>query len=94
MPAPPRAWRSLALPWKVFLGGAAVLGLVLGLMFAMLSRWAQRSGEAVVQRELEQSADIAGQYLSARQRSLAGGGGRLAEWVDWRRRPDRSRDEI
>ena len=73
MPAPPRAWRSLALPWKVFLGGAAVLGLVLGLMFAMLSRWAQRSGEAVVQRELEQSADIAGQYLSARQRSLAGG---------------------
>lgn len=72
-PTPRRAWRSLTLPWKVFLGGVAVLGLVLALMFAMLSRWAQRSGEAIVQRELEQSADIAGQYLSARQRSLAGG---------------------
>jgi eukaryotic-like serine/threonine-protein kinase len=72
-PAPRRVWRSLALPWKVFLGGVGVLGLVLALMFAMLSRWAERSGEAVVQRELEQSADLASQYLSARQRSLAGG---------------------
>jgi hypothetical protein len=72
-PASRRAWRSLALPWKVFLGGVAVLGLVLALVFALLSQWAKRSGEAVVQRELEQSADIAGQYLSARQRSLAGG---------------------
>jgi HAMP domain-containing protein len=68
-----RAWHSLALPWKVFLGGIAVLALVLALMFAMLWQWAQRSGEAIVQRELEQSADIAGQYLAARQRSLAGG---------------------
>ena len=72
-PAARRAWRSLALPWKVFLGGVVVLGLVLAMVFAMLAQWAQRSGEAVVQRELEQSADIAGQYLSARQRSLAGG---------------------
>src|SRR4051812_45069646 len=39
----------------------------------MLSRWAKHSGEAVVQRELEQSADLVAQYLSARQRSLAGG---------------------
>lgn len=69
----PRAWRSLALPWKVFLGGVAVIALVLTLVFAMLSRWAQRSGEAVVQRELEQSADLVAQYLSARQRTLAGG---------------------
>ena len=66
-------WRSLSLPWKVFLGGLAVLALVLTLVFAMLSRWAQHSGEAVVQRELEQSADLVAQYLSARQRSLAGG---------------------
>jgi serine/threonine-protein kinase len=68
-----RGWRSLTLPWKVFLGGVAVLGLVLVLVFAMLSRWARQSGEAVVQRELEQSADLVAQYLSARQRSLAGG---------------------
>ena len=68
-----RGWRSLTLPWKVFLGGIAVLGLVLVLVFAMLSRWARQSGEAVVQRELEQSADLVAQYLSARQRSLAGG---------------------
>ena len=69
----PRDWRTLALPWKVFLGGAAALVLVLAFVFVMLSRWAQRSGEAVVQRELEQSADLVAQYLSARQRSLAGG---------------------
>ena len=72
-PTLPSAWRSLALPWKVFLGGTATLALVLVFVFVMLSRWAQRSGEAVVQRELEQSADLASQYLSARQRSLAGG---------------------
>ena len=73
LPAPSPAWRSLALAWKIFVGGVAVLALVLALVFAMLSRWAQRSGEAVVQRELEQSADLVAQYLSARQRSLAGG---------------------
>ena len=50
-----------------------MLGLVLALVLTMLSRWAQRSGEAVVQRELEQSTDLVAQYLSARQRSLAGG---------------------
>jgi serine/threonine-protein kinase len=72
-PAARHAWRSLALPWKVLLGGVVVLGLVLSLVFVMLRQWAQHSGEAVVQRELEQSADIASQYLAARQRSLAGG---------------------
>jgi serine/threonine-protein kinase len=72
-PVLPRAWRSLGLPWTIFLGGTATLALVLALVFVMLSRWAQRSGEAVVQRELEQSADLVAQYLSARQRSLAGG---------------------
>ncbi|PYP76184.1 MAG: hypothetical protein DMD35_19245 [Gemmatimonadetes bacterium] len=46
---------------------------MLSLVLGMLSRWAQQSGEAVVQRELEQSADLVAQYLSARQRSLAGG---------------------
>ena len=73
LPSTPRAWRSLTLPWKVFLGGVVMLALVLALVLVMLSRWAQRSGEAVVQRELEQSIDLAAQYLSARQRSLAGG---------------------
>ena len=72
-PSMPRAWRSLALPWKVFLGGVATLALVFALVLAMLSRWAQHSGEAVVQRELDQSADLASQYLRASQRSLAGG---------------------
>ena len=73
LPSTPGAWRSLALPWKVFLGGVGTLALVLAFVFVMLSRWAQRSGEAVVQRELEQSADLASQFLSGRQRSLAGG---------------------
>ena len=59
---------------RVFLGGAAALVLVLlALVFVMLSRWAQRSGEAVVQRELEQSADLARAVPLRRQRSLAGG---------------------
>ena len=68
-----RYWRSLSLPWTVFLGGAAALLVLLALVFVLLARWTQRSGEAIVRRELEQSADLAGQFLSARQRSLAGG---------------------
>jgi len=72
---PPRlrtlAPRSLAS--RVFLGGVLVVVVVLALVFLILSRWAQRSGEAIVRRELEQSADLVAQVLSARQRSLAGG---------------------
>ena len=67
------AWRSLALSRKFFFGGLAVVALVLAVVFALLARWAQRSGEEVVRRELDQSADLVAQYLSARQRSLAGG---------------------
>ena len=67
------AWRSLALSRKFFFGGLAVVALVLAVVFAMLARWAQRSGEEVVRRELDQSVDLVAQYLSARQRSLAGG---------------------
>jgi eukaryotic-like serine/threonine-protein kinase len=73
MPAAARRWRSLSLPWTVFLGGTLALLVLLALVFVLLARWTQRSGEAIVRRELEQSADLAGQFLSARQRSLAGG---------------------
>ncbi|MEO6527752.1 MAG: protein kinase [Gemmatimonadaceae bacterium] len=66
-------WRSLGLPARVFLGGAVLVIVLLTIIFGMLSRWAQRSGDAVVQRELEQSADLAAQFLSARQRGLTGG---------------------
>lgn len=68
-----RAWRSLTLAGKFFFGGLAVVALVLAVVFALLARWAQRSGEEVVRRELDQSVDLVAQYLSARQRSLAGG---------------------
>lgn len=67
------AWRSLPLAWKLFLAGSAALLLVLSLVFVLLARWAERSGGAIVRRELEQSADLVAQFLSARQRSLAGG---------------------
>ena len=67
------SWRSLSLPWKVFVGGGVALLALLGLVFLLLARWTQRSGEAIVRRELEQSSDLVAQYLSARQRSLAGG---------------------
>ena len=67
------AWRSLTLARKFFVGGLAVVALVLAVVFALLARWAQRSGEEVVRRELDQSVDLVAQYLSARQRSLAGG---------------------
>ena len=70
--AAPR-WRSLSLPWTVFFGGAAALLVLLALVFVLLARWTQRSGEAIVRRELEQSVDLVAQILSARQRSLAGG---------------------
>ena len=71
--APLRALRAVRLPTRVFLGGVIVVALMLVLVFAMLSRWAQRSGDAAVQRDLEQSADLAGQFLAGRQRSLTGG---------------------
>src|SRR5918993_58299 len=58
---------------RVFLGGVLVVVVVLALVFLILSRWAQRSGEAIVRRELEQSADLVAQLLSGRQRSLAVG---------------------
>jgi serine/threonine-protein kinase len=75
MPAgtPRVSWRSLSLPSTLFLDGAVALLLLLGLVYVLLARWTQRSGEAIVRRELEQSSDLVAQYLSARQRSLAGG---------------------
>jgi sensor domain CHASE-containing protein len=66
-----RAPRSLAS--RVFLGGSIVVVAVLALVFVILSRWAERSGEAVVQRELEQSLDLVAQFLAGRQRGLTGG---------------------
>src|SRR5215218_656381 len=63
--------RSLAS--RVFLGGVTVVVVVLASVFLILSRWAQRSGEAIVRRELEQSADLVAQSLAARQRGLTGG---------------------
>jgi sensor domain CHASE-containing protein len=63
--------RSLAS--RVFLGGVLVVVVVLALVFLILSRWAQGSGDAIVRRELEQSADLAAQLLAGRQRSLTGG---------------------
>ena len=68
-----RSSRSLSLPWTMFLGGTLALLLVLALVFVLLARWTQRSGEAIVRRELEQSADLVAQFLSARQSILAGG---------------------
>ena len=68
-----RAWRSLGLPTRVFIGGALLVALVLAVVFGILTNWAQRSGDAVVHRELEQSADLVAQFLAGRQRSLTGG---------------------
>ncbi len=65
--------RSAALPLQVFASGVALVLLVLTLVFVLLSRWVQRNAETVVQRELEQSADLVAQVLSGRQRSLTGG---------------------
>ena len=65
--------RSAALPLQVFVSGVALVLLVLTLVFVLLSRWVQRSADTVVQRELEQSADLVAQVLSGRQRSLTGG---------------------
>ena len=65
--------RTAALPLQVFAGGVAVVLLVLTLVFVLLSRWVQRNADAVVQRELEQSADLLAQVLYGRQRGLTGG---------------------
>ena len=65
--------RSAALPLQVFAGGVALVLLVLTIVFLLLSRWVQRNADTVVQRELEQSADLVAQVLSGRQRGLTGG---------------------
>jgi len=57
----------------VFASGFALVVLVLTLVFVLLSRWVHHNADTVVQRELEQSADLVAQVLSGRQRSLAGG---------------------
>jgi serine/threonine-protein kinase len=63
----------MTLPARVFLGGTALVAVLLAVVLAILSRGAQRSGDAVVHRELDQSADLVAQILSGRQRSLIGG---------------------
>src|SRR5919112_6580344 len=68
-----RAFVPRSLASRVFLGGVMVVVVVLASVFLILSRWAQRSGEAIVRRELEQSSDLVAQLLAGRQRSLTGG---------------------
>jgi serine/threonine-protein kinase len=63
----------MGLPARIMASAVVLLTVVLALVFAILSRWAQRSGDAVVRRELEQSTDLVAQILSSRQRSLTGG---------------------
>jgi HAMP domain-containing protein len=65
--------RTAAFPLQVFGSGVALVLLVLALVFVVLSRWVQRNADTVVQRELEQSADLVAQVLSGRQRGLTGG---------------------
>jgi eukaryotic-like serine/threonine-protein kinase len=67
------ARRSSSLATRMLIGAVLLLATVLALVFGILSRWAQRSGDAVVRRELEQSVYQVAQILSSRQRSLTGG---------------------
>ncbi|MEO8564277.1 MAG: protein kinase [bacterium] len=73
VPAPFAVWRSASVATRVFVWTSVLVVVVLALVLGMLSQWAQRSGDAVVRRELEQSADLVAQILAARHRSLAGG---------------------
>ena len=74
--------RAAALPLQVFASGVALVLLVLTLVFVLLSRWVHHNADTVVQRELEQSADLVAQVLSGRQRSLAGGARERGAWEE------------
>ncbi len=52
---------------------ATLVGVVVAIALLIASNSVQRSSEATARRGLEQSADLVAQFLSGRERSLAGG---------------------
>lgn len=59
--------------WRVFLVTATLVGVVVAIALFIASDSVRRSSEATARRGLEQSADLVAQFLSGRERSLAGG---------------------
>jgi serine/threonine-protein kinase len=58
---------------RIFVGIALIVSTVLAVVLILASLSARRAVDATMRRGLEQSADLAAQFLAGRERSLAGG---------------------
>ena len=58
---------------RIFIGIALIVSTVLAVVLILASLSARRAVDATMRRGLEQSADLAAQFLAGRERSLAGG---------------------
>ena len=65
--------RRLSLTWKIFLGTALVVTVVLGATLAVTALEANRAADASVNRALRSARAQASQLLAARSRALRGG---------------------
>ena len=58
---------------RIFIGIALIVSTVLAVVLILASLSARRAVDATMRRGLEQSDDLAAQFLAGRERSLAGG---------------------
>ena len=65
--------RTHGFTWRVFLVTGTLVGVVVAIALFIASASVRRSSETSARRGLEQSADLVAQFLSGRERSLAGG---------------------
>lgn len=67
------ATAASSITWRVFVGTAVIVGVVVMVALIMASSAARRSADATARRSLEQASDLVAQLLAGRERSLAGG---------------------
>lgn len=62
-----------SITWRVFVGTAVIVAVVVLVSLAMATTAARRSADTSARRNLDQAADLVAQLLAGRERSLAGG---------------------
>ena len=64
---------AVGFTWRVFAVTAVIVGIVVVVALMVASRSVRLASDRTARRGLEQSADLAAQFLAGRERSLAGG---------------------
>ncbi|HEX5830603.1 MAG TPA: serine/threonine-protein kinase [Gemmatimonadaceae bacterium] len=64
---------AFGLTWRVFVGTAAIVTMVLAAALLVASNSVRRAGDESMREALEQSTDLVAQFLAGRERSLGGG---------------------